>query len=565
VRPAYGQEFDRVGSLDVGGTADTNQPSFTTFSADSKQIAVGDYLGQIHVFTTAGRKISVCPRQAATPGVEAIYFNSGGLLAAYSELIVSAFDPRTGKRLGVIEISEQGLCETALSPDGRLLAVTDRQTKLTGGKETCVLKLVDLRTRKMVRAVDLNDQGPCAVAFNPNGRSVAVVKNQRNVAFFDVATLKHTKTLQASAAIEEVYEPLDYSPDGKSLILACELGTYELWDLDKEEQHVRKTENGVNTVAFSPSGKYFAIGGSEGYLALCSAETGVVQKQLTTGHAEGIHVLAFSPDGRLLATGGQNATVVHLWDVSAWSKTPAGPPAEKEPDATEFVPEEGEQNKTRIWTSANGRFTVRARLLEHDDKNARLEKEGGGEITVPLEKLSARDRAYLRSLLKSIGATTLAKKNSVTQGNKPEQWISKNASYDVSSVHAHFTPLPYFLTGSGKVHDESSAFSFHTQLDGKDPYVIIDLGEKRTVTKIYIQNRGHLTAGDTKRIRDPRVETLTVWLALNATNFGKPVWQVERPQLEWTIQLQPTEARYVKIGLRQKEALHLKHVKIFGR
>ena len=154
-RPAWGQEVKRVGTLDVGDAAKRNSPMCVVFTADSKQIAVGDQQSNVHVFSTSG------------------------------------------KRLGFIEISDNAICETALSPDGRTLAVTDRQKKLTGGRESCVLKLVDLKTRTMLRAYDLSELGPCRVVYRPDGRSLAVGTRDRDVTFFDPKTLKTTKTTQA--------------------------------------------------------------------------------------------------------------------------------------------------------------------------------------------------------------------------------------------------------------------------------------------------------------------------------------------------------------------------------
>ena len=101
----------------------------------------------------------------------------------------------------------------------------------------------------------------------------------------------------------------------------------------------------------------------------------------------------------------------------------------------------------------------------------------------------------------------------------------------------------------------SNSHAFHTNI--YDKFVIIDLGKNKTITKIYIQNIDEAEWYH-------QADTLTVWLALLKTDFGKPVWQAKQGQREWYIKLRPTKARYVKIGLRRKAALHLKHVKIIG-
>jgi len=50
----------------------------------------------------------------------------------------------------------------------------------------------------------------------------------------------------------------------------------------------------------------------------------------------------------------------------------------------------------RTWRDESGKFEVRAELLDFDGKKVRLAKEDGKEITVPLERLCAADRAYVR-------------------------------------------------------------------------------------------------------------------------------------------------------------------------
>ncbi len=56
------------------------------------------------------------------------------------------------------------------------------------------------------------------------------------------------------------------------------------------------------------------------------------------------------------------------------------------------------QFENRTWSDASGRFTVEARLLEFKGGGVHLEKPGGSQLRVPLEKLSEADRAYVHSL-----------------------------------------------------------------------------------------------------------------------------------------------------------------------
>ena len=55
----------------------------------------------------------------------------------------------------------------------------------------------------------------------------------------------------------------------------------------------------------------------------------------------------------------------------------------------------------RTWRDESGKFEVRAELLDFDGEKVRLAKEDGKEITVPLSRLCAADRAHVRRVMKN--------------------------------------------------------------------------------------------------------------------------------------------------------------------
>lgn len=52
--------------------------------------------------------------------------------------------------------------------------------------------------------------------------------------------------------------------------------------------------------------------------------------------------------------------------------------------------------KPRFWTDATGRFRVKATLLEVSGEQVKLKREDGREISVPIDRLSPRDREFLK-------------------------------------------------------------------------------------------------------------------------------------------------------------------------
>jgi hypothetical protein len=108
-----------------------------------------------------------------------------------------------------------------------------------------------------------------------------------------------------------------FSPNGRHVLLACEVGIAMVCDPDankiicKFEEHKDRVMNGV----FSPDGKQVVSGAMDDTIYLWDSETG---KRLRSfeGHKGGVHCLTISPDGRYVLAGSCAGKTLRLWDVA---------------------------------------------------------------------------------------------------------------------------------------------------------------------------------------------------------------------------------------------------------
>ncbi len=169
---------------------------------------------------------------------------------------------------------------------------------------------------------DPADVGENDISFSANGSLLADTGPDGRAYVWDVATgmLAHAlTTASGSVAIPA------FSPDG-TLLASSAGGTafhdVDLWDV-ATGQLITTLINppepiGVDALAFSPDGKFLAVGDG-GHVCVWDLATRTLTINLTTPGTL-VDTMAFSPDDALLATstitGGDGANPVQLWDVA---------------------------------------------------------------------------------------------------------------------------------------------------------------------------------------------------------------------------------------------------------
>ncbi|NGO07615.1 helix-turn-helix domain-containing protein [Streptomyces sp. HC44] len=209
---------------------------------------------------------------------------------------------------------EEGVCSDlmALSADGRTFAYlqsADMSDSVT--QQSITVWDVTAHRKRATIAIRFGPEDFADVdglALSADGRTLLVSRAAENtVEVWDVRRNERTRTLKNISA-----EVLAVRGDLRTLASSND----EVADLRSGRVAYRTLgDTGISTVTFSPDGRYFAAGDSDGRVTVWDGE---IDSRLgilaDTEATEFVSTLAFSPDGDTLAVADDSGTV-RLWDV----------------------------------------------------------------------------------------------------------------------------------------------------------------------------------------------------------------------------------------------------------
>ncbi len=148
----------------------------------------------------------------------------------------------------------------------------------------------------------------------------------------------------------------------------------------------------------------------------------------------------------------------------------------------------------------------------------------------------------------------------------PGTWLSRTAGLRASSMYG----APVDSAGILGAEIYARDFSMHTALEDS-PSIVLDLGRLMTVASVDIANRSaHATVNSQVQDFQARARTLTIWLSRDGLAWEE-AWRADGARPYWSAAIPAQKgtglgrtARFVKVGLRERNWLHLANVKVFG-
>lgn len=231
---------------------------------------------------------------------------------------VRIWEVASGRNFVTLTDFASGVYKVAWSPDGMYIAVGSH-----GPGDT--VQIIDTRTWRVIHKWNPDPSSIVAsLAWSPDSKKLAI--SVRDILIWDITTntsiVRLTLLSQAGS--------LSWSPDGKYLAFSYapdmskainELAV--VWEIAKgsgpttgqNTTNLTDTNELIQGLAWSPNGKYLAVGSSDKTVKVWDMNS---RQKISTliGHTDGVESVTWSPDSERLAAGSSDMSII-VWDLAS--------------------------------------------------------------------------------------------------------------------------------------------------------------------------------------------------------------------------------------------------------
>jgi WD40 repeat protein len=330
----------------------TDSINSVCFSPDGRYILSGSSDKTIRLWEIASGK-ETKKFEGHTKEVCTVCYSSDGryILSGSWDKTARLWEIASGKEVKKLEGHTKEVCSVCYSPEGRY--------GLSGGNDKAILLLdlniIDIWQPYISRISSIKVLGENEIKYNE-----LLIQSQKMI--------KDKKYVNAYSMLRQAQKIPGYERDDNllTLIITCGLNSNGqricLLHSGVRKEFVGHTE-WVNSVCFSPDGRYILSGSSDNTLRLWEISSGKETKKFE-GHTKGVKSICFSPDGRCVLSGSHDNTI-RLWEIASGKET------KKFEGHTDRV--------TSVCFSPDGNYAVSGAGL--DDKTLRLWKISSGKET----------------------------------------------------------------------------------------------------------------------------------------------------------------------------------------
>jgi WD40 repeat protein len=286
-----------VGNVLVKDTLNWSNPGF---SPKGDRIVAASYKG-VHVWDAAtGVEIALFGQENTWT---ASFDSNGGRIISAAENKAHVWDTTTWKELLTLEGYKDRVVSAAFSGDGK---------RIVTGTFDGTAHIWDANTgNELARLNDPNDSDIVDAKFSPDGRHV-VVASSYAVRIWDLGTkAKIASYTNYSGRISS----LNYSPDGKLLVIAAEITRVVDSTTGQEVASLKGHKAPINSAAYSPDGALIVTASGDGTARIWSGKTYQQVASLDSLSGNPVSGVNFSPDGNVIVTSA-SSDAIRLWDVS---------------------------------------------------------------------------------------------------------------------------------------------------------------------------------------------------------------------------------------------------------